>query len=110
MLIHLSLLLDQGHWVTWRSLTVHFALQISELIKETEAGGDYRIDHSLYVACEPVVQTVCKDKVKKDGDVMWVEILLLPEKGGGHGRAEWQIARTLSSTRANVTRAGRYFI
>lgn len=80
-------------------------MQISELIKETEAGGDYRIDHSLYVACEPVVQTVCKDKVKKDGDVMWVEILLLPEKGGGHGRAEWQIARTLSSTRANVTQA-----
>ena len=45
-------------------------LQIEELLEETGAGSDYRIDHTLYQACEPVVQTVCKDKGKKEGDVM----------------------------------------
>ena len=43
---------------------------VSTLLRETGAGGDYRIDHTLYRACEPVVQTVCKDKGKKEGDVM----------------------------------------
>ena len=45
-------------------------LQIEDLLEETGAGSDYRIDHTLYQACEPVVQTVCKDKGKKEGDVM----------------------------------------
>ena len=45
-------------------------LQIEELLEETGAGSDYCIDHTLYQACEPVVQTVCKDKGKKEGDVM----------------------------------------
>lgn len=44
--------------------------QIEDLLEETGAGSDYRIDHTLYQACEPVVQTVCKDKGKKEGDVM----------------------------------------
>ncbi|CAH3180073.1 unnamed protein product [Porites lobata] len=43
---------------------------IETLLEETGAGTDYRIDHTLYAACEPVVQTVCKDKGKKEGDVM----------------------------------------
>ena len=43
---------------------------VSILLKETGAGGDYRIDHTLYKACEPVVQSVCKDRGKKEGDVM----------------------------------------
>jgi Golgi apparatus protein 1 len=43
---------------------------VAELLKETGAGGDYRIDHTLYMACEPVVRTTCKDKGKKEGDVM----------------------------------------
>lgn len=44
---------------------------LSVLLRETGAGSDYRIDHTLYRACEPVVQTTCKDKQGgKDGDVM----------------------------------------
>ena len=49
---------------------VRVELKIESLLEETGAGGDYRIDHTLYTACEPVVQTVCKDKGKKEGDVM----------------------------------------
>lgn len=43
---------------------------VEGLLEETGAGSDYRIDHTLYTACDPVVQTVCKDKGKKEGDVM----------------------------------------
>ncbi|CAH3040966.1 unnamed protein product [Pocillopora meandrina] len=45
-------------------------------LEETGAGSDYRIDHTLYQACEPVVQTVCKDKGKKEGDVMVLSCLM----------------------------------
>ena len=37
----------------------------------TGAGSDYRIDSTLYHACEPVVQTVCKD-IKYKADAMYV--------------------------------------
>lgn len=43
---------------------------LSTLVRETGAGSDYRIDHTLYKACEPVVHSMCQDKGKKDGDVM----------------------------------------
>ncbi|XP_001641258.2 Golgi apparatus protein 1 isoform X2 [Nematostella vectensis] len=49
---------------------------LHNLVKETGAGGDYRIDHTLYMACEPVVQTACKDKGKKEGDVMVLSCLM----------------------------------
>nr|XP_058944278.1 Golgi apparatus protein 1-like [Pocillopora verrucosa] len=49
---------------------------VEELLEETGAGSDYRIDHTLYQACEPVVQTVCKDKGKKEGDVMVLSCLM----------------------------------
>ncbi|CAH3167753.1 unnamed protein product [Porites lobata] len=49
---------------------------IETLLEETGAGTDYRIDHTLYAACEPVVQTVCKDKGKKEGDVMVLSCLM----------------------------------
>jgi len=38
--------------------------QIEKLLEVTGAASDYGIDHTLYQACEPVVQTVCKDKGK----------------------------------------------
>lgn len=43
--------------------------QIDKLLEVTGAGSVYGIDRTLYQACEPVVQTACKDKCKK-GDAM----------------------------------------
>ncbi|XP_068684167.1 Golgi apparatus protein 1-like [Montipora foliosa] len=49
---------------------------IEGLLEEAGAGRDYRIDSTLYEACEPIVQTVCKDKGKKEGDVMVLSCLM----------------------------------
>ncbi|XP_067052995.1 Golgi apparatus protein 1-like [Acropora muricata] len=49
---------------------------IELLLEETGAGKDYRIDRTLYRACEPVIETKCKDKGKKEGDVMVLSCLM----------------------------------
>ena len=51
-------------------MLVFASWQVELLLEETGAGKDYRIDRTLYRACEPIVETKCKDKGKKDGDVM----------------------------------------
>ncbi|XP_020607607.1 Golgi apparatus protein 1-like isoform X2 [Orbicella faveolata] len=43
---------------------------IDKLLEVTGAWSDYRIDSTLYQACEPVILTVCKDKYKKEADAM----------------------------------------
>jgi len=35
---------------------------VSEVLKETGAGNNYKVDRALYLACEPVITTLCEGK------------------------------------------------
>ncbi|XP_057291039.1 Golgi apparatus protein 1-like isoform X2 [Hydractinia symbiolongicarpus] len=35
---------------------------IGEVLKETNAGNNYKVDRALYVACEPVISSLCQGK------------------------------------------------
>ncbi|XP_035678241.1 Golgi apparatus protein 1-like isoform X7 [Branchiostoma floridae] len=49
-------------------------IAVQSLVKEADAGFDYRMDVALQDACEPVVQTACKDI--KPGDAMILSCLM----------------------------------
>ena len=39
-----------------------YLLQVSEVLKETGAGSNYKVDRALYLACEPVISSLCEGK------------------------------------------------